>query len=48
MDTNVEVARQYIQTIESGATGDALAKFFTPDAVIKEMPNRVAPHGSAP
>jgi ketosteroid isomerase-like protein len=47
MPTNVEVARQYIRAIEGGATGDTLAKFFTRDVVITEMPNRVVPHGSA-
>jgi ketosteroid isomerase-like protein len=47
MPTNLEVAREYIRAIESGATGDALARFFTPDVAITEMPNRVAPHGSA-
>jgi predicted ester cyclase len=35
-----------VKAIESGATGDALARFFTPDVVIQEMPNRVAPNGS--
>jgi hypothetical protein len=43
---NVEVARGYIRAIESGATGDALARFFSSDVTITEMPNRVAPHGS--
>lgn len=47
MPTNIEIARQYIRAIESGATGDTLAKFFTLDVAITEMPNRVAPHGSA-
>lgn len=47
MPTNLEIARQYIRAIESGATGDTLARFFTPDVAITEMPNRVAPHGSA-
>ena len=46
MPTNVELAREYIRALESGATGDALARFFTPDVVIREMPNRIAPHGS--
>jgi len=46
MPTNIEIARVYIKAIENGATGDALAKFFTPDVVLQEMPNRVAPHGS--
>jgi ketosteroid isomerase-like protein len=47
MPTNLEVAREYIRAIESGTTGDALARFFTPDVAITEMPNRIAPHGSA-
>jgi hypothetical protein len=46
MRTNEEVAREYIRAIESGTTGDALARFFTPDVAITEMPNRVAPHGA--
>jgi ketosteroid isomerase-like protein len=46
MPTNLEIARDYIRAIESGATGDMLARFFTPDVAIREMPNRVAPHGS--
>lgn len=46
MRMNLEVARQYIRAIDSGVTGDVLARFFTPDVVIREMPNRVAPHGS--
>jgi ketosteroid isomerase-like protein len=46
MPTNLEVAREYIHAIESGATGDGLAKFFTPDVAILEMPNRIAPRGS--
>jgi ketosteroid isomerase-like protein len=47
MPTNLEIAREYIRAIESGATGDMLARFFAPDVAIREMPNRVAPHGSA-
>jgi ketosteroid isomerase-like protein len=44
--TNLEIAREYIRAIESGATGDALARFFTPDVAITEMPNKIGPHGS--
>jgi len=47
MPTNGELAREYIRAIENGATGEALARFFTQDVAIKEMPNRAAPHGSA-
>ena len=46
MPTNVELARGHIRAIQTGATGDALARFFTSDGTITEMPNRVAPHGS--
>ena len=46
MRGNVEVAREYIRAVESGATGAVLIKFFTEDVAITEMPNRVAPHGS--
>jgi ketosteroid isomerase-like protein len=46
MSSNAEVARAYIQAIESGASGEALARFFTADVVIQEMPNRIAPRGS--
>jgi len=46
MPTNLEIASEYIRAIESGATGDALARFFTPDVAITEMPNRMGPHGS--
>jgi len=46
MPTNVDLAREYIRAIESGAVGDSLAKFFTPDVTITEMPNRITPHGS--
>ena len=46
MSTNAEFAREYIKAIEDGAIGDTLARFFTPDVVIQEMPNRVSPHGS--
>jgi ketosteroid isomerase-like protein len=46
MPTNADIARHYIAALEKGETGDALARFFTPDLTITEMPNRVTPHGS--
>lgn len=46
MVANVRLAQQYIATIARGETGDALARFFTSDVTITEMPNRVATHGS--
>ena len=42
---NLDCARRYIAAIEAGATGDALAAFFTSDAVIIEFPNRFSPNG---
>jgi ketosteroid isomerase-like protein len=42
---NLETARKYLQAIEAGATGDALARFFTPDVQQHELPNRMAPAG---
>ena len=47
MPTNIKIAQQYIRAIEGGATGEALATFFTHDVVITEMPDRVALYGSA-
>lgn len=46
MSSNLQLAQDYIRAIEGGATGAALARFFTPDVVIQEMPNRIAPRGS--
>jgi ketosteroid isomerase-like protein len=46
MPGNLDLAREYIRALEGGAGGDALARFFTPDVAITEMPNRAKPHGS--
>jgi ketosteroid isomerase-like protein len=42
---NLDAARQYLAAIQQGATGDALARFFAPDVVQEEFPNRVVPDG---
>ncbi|HVE71078.1 MAG TPA: nuclear transport factor 2 family protein [Thermoanaerobaculia bacterium] len=42
---NLDAARQYLAAIASGATGDSLARFFAPDVVQEELPNRVVPDG---
>jgi ketosteroid isomerase-like protein len=42
---NLATTRRYLQAIESGATGDALAAFFAPDVVQEEFPNRLKPQG---
>lgn len=39
------MARNYLRAIEQGATGEALARFFTPDVTFEEFPNRLSPHG---
>lgn len=43
--TSHSVIRSYLAAIESGATGDALARFFTPDATQVELPNLLNPRG---
>jgi ketosteroid isomerase-like protein len=43
--SNLEIAREYLRAIERGATGDALARFFAPDVVHEEFPNRLSPNG---
>jgi len=43
---NLHAARRYLTAIQSGATGDALAAFFTEDVVQEEFPNRLVPAGA--
>jgi ketosteroid isomerase-like protein len=43
---NLAAARRYFAAIEAGATGDALAAFFTEDVVQEEFPNRLVPAGA--
>ena len=45
-DPLIATAHRYLAALESGATGDALAAFFAPDAVQEEFPNRLTPHGA--
>lgn len=42
---NLVTARSYLRAIEQGATGEALARFFTSDVVRELFPNRLAPQG---
>src|SRR5689334_5643651 len=42
---NVERALHYLRAIEQGATGPALAEFFTSDVCQREYPNRLVPSG---
>ena len=42
---NLETARRYLEALETGAHGPALAEFFTKDVVQEEFPNRLSPIG---
>jgi ketosteroid isomerase-like protein len=46
MADGIEIVRRYVAAVEAGATGDALAAFYTPDAVQEELPNRLVPAGA--
>jgi ketosteroid isomerase-like protein len=43
---NLAIARRYLEAVENGAEGGALADFFTKDVVQEEFPNRLQPIGS--
>jgi ketosteroid isomerase-like protein len=45
-ESPLDFIRRYLTAIEQGATGDALAAFYTPDAVQEEFPNRLLPNGA--
>jgi hypothetical protein len=42
----LELAQRYLAAVEGGATGDALAAFYTPEVVQEEFPNRLLPKGA--
>jgi ketosteroid isomerase-like protein len=42
---NLAIALRYLEAIENGAEGSALAEFFTKDVVQEEFPNRLQPIG---
>jgi ketosteroid isomerase-like protein len=44
-EQNRQHAHSYLSALASGAIGDDLARFFTPDAVQIEFPNRLNPNG---
>jgi ketosteroid isomerase-like protein len=44
--SRTEIAKSYLAALEAGATGDALAAFFTDDVVQEEFPNRLLPGGA--
>jgi len=43
---NLETARRYLKAIEEGDLEFVVA-LFTPDAVVKQLPNRIYPNGSS-
>jgi len=43
---NLAIARRYLEALENGAEGGALAEFFTEDVVQEEFPNRLSPIGA--
>lgn len=45
-ETNLEIAKRYLATIEQGAAPEALAAIFHPDVVQEEFPNRLIPNGA--
>lgn len=42
---NAQLAREYIRALQDGATGETLSRFFAPDVVYEEFPNRLFPEG---
>ena len=43
---NLSTARQYLQAIGSGETGDKLTQFFAPEVIVEIFPSRFFPNGS--
>jgi ketosteroid isomerase-like protein len=42
---NLRIVREYLEAVEHTATGEALARFYTEDAIQVELPNRLNPNG---
>jgi hypothetical protein len=42
---HLDTYKQYLAALEAFATGDALKKYFTDDAIVHELPNRLVPAG---
>ncbi len=43
---NLATARRYLEALEQGVVGSALAEFFVPDVLQEELPNRLLPAGA--
>jgi hypothetical protein len=44
-DDNAACVCNYLAALEAGVVGDELARFFVPDALQIELPNRLNPKG---
>ena len=42
----LELTRRYFAALEGGATGEALAAYYAPEAIQDEFPNRLYAHGA--
>jgi len=42
---HVATVRAYLAALEAGESGDAMARFFAPEAIQVEFPNRLNPKG---
>lgn len=45
IDPNILLIRSYLAALQAGEAGESLSRFFTPDAVQREFPNRLNPRG---
>ena len=43
---HAKLYREWLRAIEQGATGDELARYFTPDVLAIELPNLIFPAGA--
>ena len=43
---NLITAREYLKAIESGASGEEMARFFDPEVMVEILPSSVFPKGS--
>jgi len=43
---NLTIARRYLEALENGVTGEALAAYYDPDVVQEEFPNRLLANGA--
>jgi len=45
-ESNIRLVRDYYAAVQQGATDDALDRFYDPDVVQEEFPNRFLPNGA--